>query len=55
MKTYVITSTMSGDVVQRVVQMTEAQASAMQWIINYIDIEDVTVEEILEYKAEVIE
>lgn len=55
MKTYVITSTMSGDVVQRVVQMTEAQAFAMQWIIDYIDIEDVTVEEISEYKAEVIE
>ena len=55
MKTYVITSTVTGDMVQRVVRMTEAQAFAMRWIIDYIDIEDVTIEEISEHEAEVIE
>ena len=55
MRTYVITSTISGDMIQRVVRMTEAQAFAMQWIIDYIGMEDVTVEEISKYEAEVIE
>lgn len=55
MKTYVITSTISGGIVQRVVQMTEAQAFAMEWIIDYANVEEITIEEISKYEAEVIE
>lgn len=55
MKMYVITSTASGGIIQRVVRMTEAQYSAMQWIIDYMNMEEVTIEEISEYEAEVIE